>query len=140
LNGQRAGPGGSTAATRSAPPKALRTGTQLGLLLQQRDQVLPLCPKYRQMVATQSALMQVLERFAAKHHEAVDRGEAKTLTRKSLTSMQVPRRRGSTRLQPDVVPPSAVPGGRGALRSNRTPIMRITKHTAAAPNAGRVPS
>jgi hypothetical protein len=50
------------------------------------------------------------------------------------------RRRGSTQLQLDVVPPSAVPGGRGALRSKWTPIMRITKHTAAAPNAGRVPS
>ena len=41
--------------------------------------------------------------------------------------------------QPDVISSSAVPGGRGALRSKRTPIMRITKHTAAAPNAASVP-
>jgi hypothetical protein len=45
----------------------------------------------------------------------------------------------SYRHQPAVVPLSALPGGRGALRSNRTPIIRITKHTAAAPKAGSVP-
>lgn len=86
-------------------------------------------------------MMQLLARAAAKHYEAVDRGEAEPFNRKGLTrEYKFARRRGSARLQPDVMPPSAVPGGRGALRSNRTPIMRITKHTAAAPKAGKVPS
>jgi tellurite resistance protein TerC len=57
-----------------------------GLLLQERDQILSLGPKYRQMVRDEAALMQLLERAAAKHDEAVDRGEAEPFTRKGLTS------------------------------------------------------
>ena len=83
--------------------------------------------------------MQLLER-AAKHNEAVDRGEAEPFTRKGLTSQTVRTASWFYATQPDVAPPSAVPGGRGALRSKRTPITRIAKHTAAAPKAGRVPS
>ena len=57
-----------------------------GLLLQERDQILSLGPKYRQMVRDEPALMELLERAAAKHDEAVDRGEAEPFTRKGLTS------------------------------------------------------
>ena len=38
------------------------------------------------MVPHEAALMQLLERAAAKHDEAVDRGEAEPFTRKGLTS------------------------------------------------------
>ena len=57
-----------------------------GLLLQERDQILSLGPKYRQMVRDEPALMQLLDHAAAKHDEAVDRGEAEPFTRKGLTS------------------------------------------------------
>jgi tellurite resistance protein TerC len=38
------------------------------------------------MVRDEPALMELLERAAAKHDEAVDRGEAEPFTRKGLTS------------------------------------------------------
>ena len=56
------------------------------LLLQERDQILSLGPKYRQMVRDEPALMKLLERAAAKHDQAVDRGEAEPFTRKGLSS------------------------------------------------------
>jgi tellurite resistance protein TerC len=37
------------------------------------------------MVRHEAALMQLLERAAAKHDEAVDRGKAEPFTRKGLT-------------------------------------------------------
>ncbi len=55
-------------------------------LLAERDQILALGPKYRQLVRDEPALNHLLERAAAKHDEAVDRGEAQPFTRKGLTS------------------------------------------------------
>lgn len=57
-----------------------------GPLLQERDQILSLGPKYRQTVRGEPALMELLEHTAAKHDEAVDRGEAEPFTRNGLTS------------------------------------------------------
>ena len=56
-----------------------------GLLLKERDQILSLGPKYRQMVRDEPALMELLERAAAKHDQAVERGQAEPFTRR-LTS------------------------------------------------------
>jgi tellurite resistance protein TerC len=56
-----------------------------GKLLAERDQILALGPKYRQMVRDEPALMELLERAAAKHDEAVDQGKAEPFTRKGLT-------------------------------------------------------
>lgn len=57
-----------------------------GMLLNERDQILALGPKYRQMVRDEPALMELLERAAAKHDEAVERGQAKPFVRKGLLS------------------------------------------------------
>lgn len=57
-----------------------------GLLLNERDQILALGPKYRQMVRDEPALMTLLDRAAAKHDEAVDRGQAKPFIRRGLTA------------------------------------------------------
>lgn len=54
-------------------------------LLRERDQILSLGPKYRRMVRDESSLMELLDRAAAKHDEAVGRGEAEPFTRKGLT-------------------------------------------------------
>ncbi|WP_197375429.1 TerC family protein [Mycolicibacterium baixiangningiae] len=56
-----------------------------GKLLQERDQILALGPKYRQMVRDEPALMKLLDRAADKHDEAVDRGQAEPFTPKGLT-------------------------------------------------------
>ena len=56
-----------------------------GLLLQERDQILSLGPKYRRMVRDEPALMELLKRAADKHDQAVERGQAEPFTRK-LTS------------------------------------------------------
>lgn len=56
-----------------------------GLLLRERDQILALGPKYRQMVRDEPALMELLERASAKHDEAVGRGDARPLTGRGLT-------------------------------------------------------
>jgi len=55
------------------------------LLLQERDQILSLGPKYRQMVHDEPALIEMLVRAAAKHDEAVKLGQAEPFTRKGLT-------------------------------------------------------
>ncbi|MFV9633777.1 TerC family protein [Mycobacterium neumannii] len=55
-------------------------------LLRERDQILELGPKYRQLVRDEDALIELLDRAAAKHDEAVDRGEAEPFTRKGLTA------------------------------------------------------
>ncbi|MGE2732781.1 TerC family protein [Mycolicibacterium vaccae] len=54
-------------------------------LLRERDQILALGPKYRQMVRDEKALTDLLERAAAKHDEAVQRGQAQPYTPKGLT-------------------------------------------------------
>ncbi|WP_237570285.1 TerC family protein [Mycolicibacterium lacusdiani] len=51
-------------------------------LLAERDQILALGPKYRQMVRDEPALMELLERAAERHDGAVERGEAKPFERK----------------------------------------------------------
>ncbi len=56
-----------------------------GLLLAERDQIVALGPKYRKMVRDEPALMQLLDRAAAKHDQAVDQGQAQPFTRKGLT-------------------------------------------------------
>ena len=53
-----------------------------GLLLKERDQILSLGPKYRQMVRDEPALMELLERAAAKHDQAVEQGQAEPFTRR----------------------------------------------------------
>jgi tellurite resistance protein TerC len=45
-------------------------------LLEERDQIIALGPKYRQMMKNEPALMELLERAVASHDAAVDRGEA----------------------------------------------------------------
>ncbi|KUI41659.1 transporter [Mycobacterium sp. IS-1590] len=55
-------------------------------LLRERDQILALGPKYRQMVRDEDALIELLDRAAAKHGEAVERGEAAPFTPKGLTT------------------------------------------------------
>jgi tellurite resistance protein TerC len=55
-------------------------------LLDERDQILALGPKYRQQVRGEPALTELLESAAGKHDEAVERGEARPFTRKGLTS------------------------------------------------------
>ncbi|KUI17382.1 transporter [Mycobacterium lehmannii] len=55
-------------------------------LLRERDQILALGPKYRQLVRDEDALIELLDRAAAKHDEAVDRGEAEPFTSKGLTA------------------------------------------------------
>ncbi|OBJ81146.1 TerC family protein [Mycobacterium colombiense] len=55
-------------------------------LLDERDQILALGPKYRQLVRDEPALIALLDRAAAKHDEAVDRGEAEPFTSLGLTS------------------------------------------------------
>ncbi|OBA78293.1 transporter [Mycobacterium sp. 1164966.3] len=57
-----------------------------GLLLNERDQILALGPKYRQMVRDEPALMALLDRAATNHDEAVDRGQAEPFIRKGLTA------------------------------------------------------
>lgn len=55
-------------------------------LLSERDQILALGPKYRQLVRDEPGLIELLDRAAANHDEAVDRGEAAPFTRMGLTS------------------------------------------------------
>lgn len=55
-------------------------------LLAERDQIMALGPKYQQQVRGEPALIELLERAASSHDEAVDRGEAEQFTRKGLTS------------------------------------------------------
>ncbi|OBH61153.1 TerC family protein [Mycobacterium sp. E2479] len=55
-------------------------------LLGERDQILALGPKYRQLVRDEPALINLFDRAAAKHDEAVGRGEAEPFTRMGLTS------------------------------------------------------
>jgi tellurite resistance protein TerC len=55
-------------------------------LLGERDQILVLGPKYRQLARDEPALIDLLDRAAASHDEAVDRGEAAPFTRMGLTS------------------------------------------------------
>jgi len=57
-----------------------------GKLLDERDQILALGPKYRQLVRDEPALIDLLDRAAANHDEAVSRGEAEPFTRMGLTS------------------------------------------------------
>ena len=45
-------------------------------LLVERDQIVALGPKYRQMVRDEPALMELLDRARASHDAAVERGEA----------------------------------------------------------------
>ncbi len=54
-------------------------------LLAERDQIMALGPKYQQQVRGEPALIELLERAASSHDEAVDRGEAEQFTRKGLT-------------------------------------------------------
>ncbi|MGE2736511.1 TerC family protein [Mycolicibacterium vaccae] len=54
-------------------------------LLRERDQILALGPKYRQMVRDEKSLTDLLDRAAAKHDEAVQRGQAQPYTPKGLT-------------------------------------------------------
>jgi len=56
-----------------------------GELLKQRDRILELGPKYRQMVRDEATLTDLLDRAAAKHDEAVSRGGAEPFTRRGLT-------------------------------------------------------
>jgi tellurite resistance protein TerC len=51
-------------------------------LLAERDQILALGPKYRQMVRDEPALMDLLGRAADRHEGAVERGEAEPFDRK----------------------------------------------------------
>jgi tellurite resistance protein TerC len=51
-------------------------------LLAERDQIMALGPKYRQMVRDEPALMDLLERAADRHEGAVERGEAEPFERK----------------------------------------------------------
>ena len=55
-------------------------------LLAERDQILALGPKYRQLVRDEPALIDLFDRAAAKHDEAVGRGEAEPFTSMGLTS------------------------------------------------------
>lgn len=55
-------------------------------LLDERDQIVALGPKYRQLVRDEPALIELLDRAAAKHDEAVDRGEAEPFTPMGLIS------------------------------------------------------
>ncbi|MCV7078578.1 TerC family protein [Mycobacterium szulgai] len=57
-----------------------------GMLLGERDQIMALGPKYRQLVRDEQALVDLLERAAAKHDEAVERGEAEPFARTGLIS------------------------------------------------------
>ncbi|MEZ0341665.1 TerC family protein [Mycobacterium sp. pV006] len=54
-------------------------------LLKERDQIVALGPKYRRMVRDEKTLKDLLDRAAAKHHEAVDRGQAEPFTPRGLT-------------------------------------------------------
>lgn len=54
-------------------------------LLAERDQIMALGPKYRRLVRDEPALRKLLDEAAAKHDEAVDRGEAEPFVRKGLT-------------------------------------------------------
>lgn len=56
------------------------------MLLSERDQILALGPKYRRLVRDEPALIDLLDRAAAKHDEAVERGEAEPFIRMGLTS------------------------------------------------------
>ncbi len=55
-------------------------------LLNERDQIMALDPKYRQLVRDEPALRKLLDDAAAKHDEAVERGEAEPFVRKGLTA------------------------------------------------------
>ncbi|RUP01982.1 MAG: TerC family protein [Mycobacterium sp.] len=55
-------------------------------LLAERDQIMDMKPKYRQLVRDEPALRELLDRAADKHDEAVERGEAQPFVRKGLTS------------------------------------------------------
>lgn len=54
-------------------------------LLDERDQIMSLGPKYHQLVRDEPALIKLLDDAAAKHDEAVERGEAEPFVRKGLT-------------------------------------------------------
>jgi len=54
-------------------------------LLDERDQIMDMKPKYRQLVRDEPALRKLLDDAAAKHDEAVERGEAEPFVRKGLT-------------------------------------------------------
>ncbi|WP_205876247.1 TerC family protein [Mycobacterium camsae] len=54
-------------------------------LLDERDQIMALGPKYHQLVRDEPALTKLLDDAAAKHDEAVERGEAEPFVRKGLT-------------------------------------------------------
>ncbi|MHA7649704.1 TerC family protein [Mycobacterium sp. ML4] len=54
-------------------------------LLDERDQIMALGPTYQQKVRGEPALIDLLERAAANHDEAVGRGEADPFVRKGLT-------------------------------------------------------
>lgn len=55
-------------------------------LLAERDQIMALGKKYRQQVRGEPALIDLLERAAASHDQAVERGEAEQFTRKGFIS------------------------------------------------------
>ncbi|MCV6973229.1 TerC family protein [Mycobacterium bourgelatii] len=55
-------------------------------LIKERDQIMSLEPKYQNLVRDEQALNDLLERAAAKHNEAVERGEAEPHTVKGLTA------------------------------------------------------
>ncbi|WP_044508826.1 TerC family protein [Mycobacterium simiae] len=55
-------------------------------LLAERDQIMALGKKYQQRVRGEPALIDLLERAAASHDQAVDRGEAEQFTRKGFIS------------------------------------------------------
>lgn len=54
-------------------------------LLGERDQIMDMKPEYRQLVRDEPALRKLLDDAAAKHDEAVERGEAEPFVRKGLT-------------------------------------------------------
>lgn len=56
------------------------------MLLGERDQILALGPKYRRLVSDEPVLIDLLDRAAGKHDEAVDRGEAEPFIKMGLTS------------------------------------------------------
>lgn len=55
-------------------------------LLAERDQIMALGKKYQQQVRGEPALIDLLERAAASHDQAVERGEAEQFTRKGFIS------------------------------------------------------
>jgi tellurite resistance protein TerC len=55
-------------------------------LLDERDQILALAPKYRRMVRDEPKLIALFDTAAAKHDQAVERGDAEPFTRRGLTA------------------------------------------------------